>query len=94
MKHFSIQEKQEKRVGVYNADAVSFIRYLQLNYKGNQYRLNKRGNKAFDITINGIPQSELFTGEVSAQLISGKLVLSVDAGIKILWDGDQATEIR
>lgn len=89
LQHFSIQEKQEKRG---TSEVVSYIRYMELVYKGNRYRLNNRGNLPFNITINGIQQRELFTGEVSAQLVSGRVILSIP-GVSVSWDGNQATEI-
>lgn len=72
---------------------MSYIRYLQLNYRGNEYRLNNKGKQAFNITINGLPQKELFTGDVSATLVSGKVILTIP-GVKVSWDGSQATEIQ
>ena len=89
LNHFSIQEKQEKRG---SSEVVSYIRYLQVNYKGNEYRLNNKGKQLFNITINGLQQRELFTGEVSATLVAGKVVLSIP-GVQVSWDGSQATVI-
>ena len=66
---------------------------MQINFKGNQYRLYNRGNAAFNITVNGIQQKELFTEEVSVRIVSGKIELSFP-GVKVVWDGNQATEIR
>lgn len=93
LKQFSVQIKQEKRNGVRNADSVSFLRYVELNYMGNSYRLLKSG-QTFNVTINGIQQRTFFNGEVSLTKVASRLLLSTSFGLKIYWDGNHAVEVQ
>ena len=86
--------KQEKRTGVANENSVSFFRYVEVVYKGNAYRLGKTVGSKFSLTINGIAQTKFFEGEVSFSRAGKDLLLSIDIGLKVFWDGNQKVTVK
>ena len=94
MKPFSVQVKQEKRTGVKNQDSVSFIRHVDVVYMGNTYRLGKTSGGTFNLKINGIQQKQYFNGPVSFAKSGSNFLLTIDIGLKVLWDGNQVITVN
>ena len=92
MTPFNVRQKQE---GTKTNAAVAYIRFIEINLNGNQYRLLKKTStfsKIIPFTLNGISKSAPFTDPADPSGINifvngGKLVFSTAFGLTITWDG-------
>ena len=84
-----MKQKQEERAGVPNADIVSFIRYVEINVYGNQFRLLKAVNMTKTFSLNGQVRRPPYIDTNGTQIIfvGGKVQFSTNFGLTILWDG-------
>ena len=92
MTAFSVRQKQERSP---TNPAVAYIRYIEINVNGIQYRLLKKASlfaKLIPFTVNGVsrtaPYSE--TTGINIVLNGGKLVFGATFGLTITWDGSNA----
>ena len=83
---FNIKQKQFKQN---NGAAPSYIRYVELNFNGNQYRLlnNSYNDHTLPITINGILRSAPYSDNDVKITRNGAYELTSSFGLKITWDG-------
>ena len=92
MTPFNVRQKQE---GTKTNAAVAYIRYIEINLNGNQYRLLKKTSafsKIIPFTLNGISKSAPYTDPsdpsgINIFVTGGKLVFSTVFGLTITWDG-------
>ena len=90
---FNIRQKQyQHSVG---GTSPSYIRYVEFNYNGNQYRLlnSSYNDHTLPITINGVLRSAPYSDEVVTITKHGAYELSTSFGLKITWDGFNANDI-
>ena len=92
MTPFNVKQKQE---GSNDNEAVSYIRYIEININGIQYRLLKKKSlfsKAIPFTINGVSITAPYSESTGLNIVmnGGKLVFSASFGLTITWDGSNA----
>ncbi len=91
---FNIRQKQYQRNR--GGNFPSYIRYVELNYNGNQYRLlnNSYNDHKLPFTINGVLRSAPYSDSDVKITKNGAYELSTTFGLKISWDGFNAHYIR
>lgn len=91
--------KQKHETRRFSAPGTSFIRFMEINYAGKQYRLLKQEGflffKSIPFTIDGTrvnaPYNDPEDG-VSVSINGGRLTFSTTFGLTVTWDGKSATE--
>ena len=90
---FAVRQKQFHRAGT--NDAVAYLRYIEINVFGNQYRLLRSDDYSSPFTFNGIsykiPYSDEANG-INIVISGGSLVFSTNFGLTVQWNNkDYAT---
>ena len=87
---FNVKQKQ---IGSRRKPSVAYIKYMEVNVKGKQYRLMKKKKGVIPFTIDGTAGSSPYNNEedgVSVNINGGKLVFSTTFGLTLNWDGKTA----
>lgn len=87
---FTLNMKQEGRVGVPNAANVAFLRYVEINVFGREYRLLKAVNGVIPFSVDGtIVPTPYFdrANDISAVISNKKFYFNTGFGLSIIWDG-------
>ncbi len=91
---FNVRHKQE---GTKTNAAVAYIRYVEVNAFGNQFRLMKKTSlfsKVIPFTVNGVTRTAPFTDAFGTQIVinGGQLVLGTVFGLTVAWNGISKVE--
>ena len=93
---FSINQKHF-RMPNYPNPSVTFIRYVEINVYGKQFRLLKATNYASPFTINGIAYTIPYTDPVlSINIVvsGGWMVFSTGFGLTVNWLNDDNPQLH
>lgn len=89
--------KQENRDGVPNSQNVAFIRYVEVNVFGIQYRLLKINNlNVTQFSVNGKITDTPYIDKarnISAIISASRLRFTTGFSLSIAWDGKHRSEI-
>jgi hypothetical protein len=96
LKQFTVNQKQERRPGVPNADAVSFIQYVEVIIAKRVYRLMKKAGKVNVLLVDGarrnVPYAETKRG-IRVISLGDNVIFTASFGLTIVWDGRQKAEV-
>jgi len=91
---FNVRHKQE---GSKDNPAVAYLRYIEININGVQYRLLKKEklfSKVIPFTINGVSRTAPFTDPtgINIAINGGMLSFSTSFGLTVSWNGVSKVE--
>ncbi len=91
---FNVRQKHEPGWNFFNGN-VAYVRYVEINVFGMQFRLLRNQGANTPFSLNGIfknaPYAEDFLG-LNIVKNGGKLVFSTNFGLTVSWDGVNAVE--
>lgn len=97
MTPFNVRIKQENRDGVPNAQNVAFVRYVEINVFGREYRLLKRVANRIQFSVDGqltdVPYYDA-ANQVSVFLGGGRLWFTTKFSLNVAWDGDVRFDVN
>lgn len=96
MVKFSVTQKQERRGNGPNSNRVSYIRFIDVNVFGNNYRLLPKINGKLGFSINGINMVNNYRDEFNGLRVyisAGNLIFTTNFGLMIKWNGIHKAEV-
>lgn len=92
---FNVRIKQEKRGDSIEADKVSYIRYVEINVYGKQFRLIKKEIDSFKFLLDGVKLAPPYLDNDQITIVDKprQIIFSTSFGLQITWDGDHAVDV-